>query len=84
MVTVVKPLDYETDKTLQVIAVAVDNGQPQLTSTATININIINVNDENPTFGKVSQWDWIYDRRSCSILFYVVLCCSMLFYVQKL
>ena len=49
------PLDYEKDRSLQVIAVAVDNGQPQLTSTATVNVNIENVNDENPTFKQVNK-----------------------------
>ena len=67
VVTINSPLDYDSpcDKncqsncdqlaceTLQVVAVAIDNGQPKLSATATINIKIENVNDEHPTFKNV-------------------------------
>ena len=49
-----KPLDYETAKTAKFMVTASDNGHPQLTSTATINVAVVNINDETPIFTKVT------------------------------
>ena len=54
VVTVKKPLDYETSKTAKFMVTASDNGHPQLTSTATINVAVVNINDETPIFTKVN------------------------------
>ena len=55
VVTVRKPLDYEKSQTAVFVVTATDNGHPQLTSTATINIAVENINDETPRFQKVSM-----------------------------
>ena len=41
-------LDFETQSTYTLQVMAIDNGQPSLTATAQIMINIINVNDQLP------------------------------------
>jgi hypothetical protein len=55
VVTVAKPLDYEQMRSTQFVVVAVDAGNPELSSTATINVQIININDETPRFSQVSR-----------------------------
>ena len=50
VVTIVSPLDYESSQQTWVVVVAVDDGRPSLTSTATVNIRVGNENDEAPVF----------------------------------
>lgn len=52
VVTVAKPLDYEQMRSTQFVVVAVDGGEPALSSTATINVAITNINDETPVFSQ--------------------------------
>ncbi|XP_011304986.1 cadherin-87A [Fopius arisanus] len=47
-------IDYEESKQLEFIVVAYDSGVPQLSSTAKIIVNIINVNDQDPKFQQES------------------------------
>jgi len=60
VVTVSKPLDYEQMRSTQFVVVAADNGQPPLSSTATVNVNIINVNDEKPLFSEVKCCGFLF------------------------
>ncbi|XP_053735992.1 protocadherin-12 isoform X1 [Synchiropus splendidus] len=48
MVTVTSPLDYEEASFYSFTVVAVDNGHPPLTSTATVQVHIQDVNDNSP------------------------------------
>uniref|UniRef100_A0A336M3D8 CSON011390 protein n=1 Tax=Culicoides sonorensis TaxID=179676 RepID=A0A336M3D8_CULSO len=50
LITSKKRIDYEKVKTIQLIAIVTDTGIPQLSSTATINIDVININDNDPIF----------------------------------
>ncbi|XP_050430558.1 cadherin-87A [Adelges cooleyi] len=45
-------LDFENIETISVTLFAYDTGHPQLSSSATIIINVINVNDNNPVFNQ--------------------------------
>ncbi|XP_074114366.1 cadherin 87A [Cotesia typhae] len=47
-------IDYEETKTLDLNVVAYDSGFPQLSSTAKVTVNVINVNDQDPKFEKES------------------------------
>lgn len=47
-------IDYEETKQLNFTIIAYDSGIPQLSSSAKIIVNIINVNDEDPVFEKES------------------------------
>ncbi|XP_063989387.1 cadherin-87A isoform X2 [Diachasmimorpha longicaudata] len=47
-------IDYEETKQLEFTVVAYDSGVPQLSSTAKITVNIINVNDQDPKFQQQS------------------------------
>ena len=49
-VTVNRAIDYETDEQLRFTVSVSDDGQPSLTSTATVIIEILNINDETPAF----------------------------------
>ncbi|KAL4230920.1 Protocadherin-18 [Mactra antiquata] len=44
--------DRETDETITIYAYAKDNGSPARTSTATVMINVLDLNDNNPKFDK--------------------------------
>ena len=55
VVTVSRPIDYETDETLTIVVAAGDDGQPPLSATATVVIDVQNENDESPVFQNVSQ-----------------------------
>lgn len=46
-------LDYESIETIDINLIAYDTGHPQLSTTATIFIKIININDNNPVFNQV-------------------------------
>ncbi|XP_070819596.1 protocadherin-12 isoform X3 [Chaetodon trifascialis] len=48
VISVQSPLDYEESHTYSFIVEAVDQGHPPLTSTATVQIDIQDVNDNNP------------------------------------
>lgn len=52
-VTIKTPLDYEAERTTRFTVVAVDNGAPSLSATATVMVNIGNINDETPIFTEV-------------------------------
>ena len=43
-------LDYEVTNKLDVVVVASDNGDPELTSEANFTVNVIDVNDNSPVF----------------------------------
>ena len=45
-------LDFETQSSYTLQAMAIDNGQPSLTATAQIMINVINVNDQLPQLSR--------------------------------
>ncbi len=47
-------IDYERTPQLQFVVIAVDSGQPALTSTATVRVEVLNINDHNPRFTQVS------------------------------
>ena len=49
-----KLLDRKTTPTFVVRVVAMDNGNPKLTSTATITINVQDINDNTPAFAPYS------------------------------
>ena len=52
--TVNKRLNYESIKSYELVAVAMDTGSPSLRSTAIIKINVIDVNEERPYFKVLS------------------------------
>ena len=54
VVTLQRTLDYETQDRLTFRAVAIDNGEPPLTATATVTVNVRNINDFTPEFVEVS------------------------------
>ena len=47
-ITLVKPLDYETEKELQFVIVASDNGNPSLNDSEIITITVMDINDNPP------------------------------------
>lgn len=53
--TLAKSIDYEKVQNTQFVVVAVDNEQPKLSSTATVRVKVININDMSPQFGQVCQ-----------------------------
>ena len=54
VVTTARSLDYESVQTVSFIVEATDVGNPQLTSTATVRVNVVNINDNSPQFTSVS------------------------------
>lgn len=52
-VTLKKELDYEQDKILNFTVWAHDSGIPQLSSSALVVVNVININDNAPVFNQV-------------------------------
>ena len=50
VISVIKPLDYETQKTITLIVMAKDDGNPALTGSGTINILVVDGNDHPPRF----------------------------------
>ena len=50
--TVKVPLDYEQVHRIQINVLAVDHGEPALTGTAAVIIDVIDVDDEDPTFSQ--------------------------------
>ena len=55
VVTVKRPIDYETDESLVLVVAAGDDGEPPLSATATVSVQVLNVNDESPMFQNISQ-----------------------------
>ncbi|KAG1695314.1 Cadherin-87A [Nymphon striatum] len=47
-------IDYESIQAIKFEVLVLDKGVPQLTSTATVNVNIININDKDPMFTEPS------------------------------
>ncbi len=67
-VTVNRPLDYEElgpSYIHEFVAIAIDNGDPQLTSTATVRITVTNINDHAPQFTQVIIHCYQH-KRSCT------------------
>lgn len=56
-------LDYEHQPSYNVTVVVVDSGVPQLSSTATIMVSLVNDNDNDPKFDKVGSYLLIYFSR---------------------
>ena len=54
VVTIQEELDYERTPFTEFAVIAVDRGDPMLTSTAYIGVNVTNVNEGGPTFDIVS------------------------------
>ena len=50
--TLTSPLDFEETETLLVTVVATDGGTPALSSSAVINVTVIDVNDNAPVFSE--------------------------------
>lgn len=46
----IKRIDYEKIKEINLVATVTDTGIPQLTSTASIVVDVINTNDNDPAF----------------------------------
>lgn len=46
-------LDFESMETIDINLIAYDTGHPQLSTTATIFIKIVNINDNTPVFNQV-------------------------------
>jgi hypothetical protein len=55
VITIAKPLDYDTRQNYTLEIVAADKGIPSLSGTATIEINIVNSNDKAPYFTPTTQ-----------------------------
>ncbi len=53
VLSVRREIDYETIQRLEIVVIAADGGTPQLTSTATVRIEVVNINDNKPTFVEV-------------------------------
>lgn len=51
----VRPLDLSRDTDVKLVVIAVDDGQPPLTSTATILVQLKNVNKYRPQFTQVQS-----------------------------
>lgn len=49
-------IDYESIQTLNFEVIVTDKGVPQLTSTATVNVEVININDKDPLFSQVRNF----------------------------
>lgn len=56
IVTVAKKLDYDRRKTYNIEIIAKDYGSPSLTGTATLVVNVLNVNDKSPYFTPTIQY----------------------------
>lgn len=52
IVQIKKQIDYEKEKTLNFTVIAYDIGVPQLHATATVHVNVININDNAPIFSQ--------------------------------
>ncbi|KAK5984075.1 hypothetical protein GCK32_003578 [Trichostrongylus colubriformis] len=50
----VLPLDHELRKTFQLTIEATDHGNPPHTATATVNVNVLNINDSPPIFQRIN------------------------------
>lgn len=54
-ISVASKLDYDRRNTYNIEIVATDNGEPSLTGTATLIVNVINTNDKLPYFIPTTQ-----------------------------
>ena len=55
-VTIARVIDYERPmESTTFVVTATDSGDPRLTSTATVSVTVININDNNPIFTRVSK-----------------------------
>uniref|UniRef100_A0A0A9XXM0 Cadherin-87A n=1 Tax=Lygus hesperus TaxID=30085 RepID=A0A0A9XXM0_LYGHE len=61
-------LDYEQTPVLEFKIVAYDSGVPQLSSTAHVTVNVININDMDPTFDKDEYTFWVEENSKAGTL----------------
>ena len=54
LITLKKSLDFELKKDYQITVTASDHGDPQLSTTTTVNVTVIDVNDTPPEIKPVS------------------------------
>lgn len=55
-------IDYEKVRVINFNVTATDTGIPQLTSTAQVHVNIININDNTPAFNESSYHLNVYEN----------------------
>ncbi|XP_077866259.1 LOW QUALITY PROTEIN: protocadherin Fat 4-like [Saccoglossus kowalevskii] len=65
-------LDLETQEFYQLIIHAVDKGTPSLTGTATVNVQVTGVNDNEPYFSPVTQGTIVNEANPLQVSFYQV------------
>jgi len=53
-------LDFETIENININLIVYDTGHPQLSTTATIFIKVININDNTPVFNQVLYYIILY------------------------
>jgi hypothetical protein len=58
LITLNSPLDYEKETSYQLTVLCSDNGKPMLDSAVTLNINVIDLNDNRPVFDQ-NATNWI-------------------------
>ncbi|KRZ80520.1 Protocadherin Fat 1 [Trichinella papuae] len=56
LLTTTGPLDRETHATHRLVILAVDGGRPSLNSTLTVEIRLLDVNDQVPRFDRRQRW----------------------------
>ena len=57
-------IDYEENQTLNFTVVAFDSGVPQLSSSAEVTVDVINVNDMDPIFNQVKPFSTFVHQTS--------------------
>ena len=62
-ITVINPVDRETEDHYEITINCQDNGSPPLRNEKTFSINVIDVNDVRPQFIKDTFKFWIYENR---------------------
>ena len=63
-----RPIDYETDESLVLVVAAGDDGEPPLSATATVSVQVLNVNDESPMFQNISQVSMVRRGAVCCVV----------------
>ena len=62
-ISALEPLDYETRRRLEMIVVATDDGDPQQSSSVTVDINIMDLDDEAPVFPERDYTFWTLENQ---------------------
>ncbi|KAH9514840.1 Protocadherin-11 Y-linked [Bulinus truncatus] len=62
-VTLSQPLDFETKHTHKVTIACRDNGQPSLSSSAVITVNVLDVNDVRPLFTETKYTGYVMENQ---------------------